>query len=234
MPGTLVVEMKSTGKNLGLAEIQALDYKCFIVREWQDRGVLHVHALVRIERTESSDPFALRDAARTAVATSKVDGSMVSWGKQVDCKAFRADGDGAKAIWYLSKALNYVVNDTAREGIGGTSLGGRHVADLDRAARRMRCSVECVPSQCGCRVHEQLGSRSHVVSASRRTRTRTGWSSTGLTRTVQRRLRKEWMDAQVPAAPAETALVEQRVLWAREWVAARAQRELEAKVASFP
>lgn len=209
-----------------------LSSEYFIVREWQDRGVLHVHVLVRIERTESPDPGALGDAARTAVATSKVDGSIVTWGTQVDCKAFRADGDGAKTIWYLSKALNYVMKDTAREGIAGMSRGWRHVADLDLAARRMRCSVECVPSQCGSRVHERFGSRSHVVSASRRTLTRSGWSFTGLTRTVQRRLRKEWMLAQ--SAPVDTDAPATFPVKAAESHASRLRVELAPCSAGFP
>ena len=135
----------------------------FIVREWQERGVLHVHVLLRISRAESPDAAVLGEAARTAVAASK--------------------------------ALNYVMKDTARAELGGHNRAWSHLAQLEAAARSMRCSVDCAPASCSSRLHSSYGARSHVVSASRRTKHRTGWSFVGPTRTVQRRLRKQWIDA---------------------------------------
>ena len=171
----------------------------FVVREWQERGVLHVHALLRIARKEAPRAEVLGAAASTAIATSNVDGTVVCWGDQSKCDAFRADGEGARTIWYLSKALNYVMKDTAVAGASGPNRPWAHLARLDRAARTMLCSPNCEPTSCGSRVHASFGAKSHVVSASRRTRNRTGWSFSGLTRTVQRRLRKEWMNKdQVP------------------------------------
>lgn len=179
----------------------------FIVREWQDRGVLHLHVLVRIARAEPSTRDAIRDAAASAVAFSKVDGALVGWGDQVDVRRFRVGGDGARTIWYLSKALNYVVKDTAREALAGqrsraSSRVWRHLIALDVAARSMRCSPACVPGDCQSRVHDRYGARSHVVSATRRTRHRPGWSFTGLTRGVQRQTRREWAARTAP--PAQT------------------------------
>ncbi|MFC0680525.1 replication initiator [Lysobacter korlensis] len=176
----------------------------FMVREWQDRGVLHQHALIRIKRPEAPNPQALREAARTAEAVSRVDGGVVGWGAQTDAAAFRADGDGAKTIWYLSKALNYVMKDTALTAMGGrgSNLAWAHLAALGLAARAMRCSRECAPDECASRVHDRYGSRSHVVSASRRTRHRSGWSFTGVTRGLQRRMRAAWAEARAQAAPA--------------------------------
>jgi len=92
----------------------------FLVREWQERGALHAHALLRIARTEAPNWSVLGEAARTAVAASKIDGSIIGWGEQSKCDSFRADDDGAKTIWYLSKALNYVMKDTARAQTGRT------------------------------------------------------------------------------------------------------------------
>lgn len=172
------------------------------MREWQDRGVLHVHVLVRIARLGAPSAWELREAARTAVATSKIDGSVVEWGTQAKCDAFRADGDGAKTIWYLSKALNYVMKDVILHGETVHPRVWAHLAALERAAWAMRCSLTCTPGNCRSRVHDRYGARSQVVSASRRTKYRTGWSFTGLTRTVQRRLRLAWFLARV-AEPAE-------------------------------
>jgi hypothetical protein len=177
----------------------SLEY--FIVREWQDRGVLHVHVLVRIERAEAPAAGVLRDAARSAVATSEIDGGLVEWGEQAKCDAFRADGDGAKTIWYLSKALNYVMKDVVHQGDTVHPRVWSHLLALALAARAIRCAPDCDPATCLGRVHDRYGARSQVVSASRHTKHRTGWSFTGLTRTVQRRLRREWMQAQ--SAPVE-------------------------------
>jgi len=176
----------------------------FLVREWQDRGVLHAHVLVRIGRWEAPAAAQLELAARSAVATSKVDGTLVEWGEQSRCDVFRADGDGAKTVWYLSKALNYVLKDVSRE-VGRVSPAWEHLARLAAAARSMRCSPVCDPLSCTSRVHDRFGARSHVVSASRRTRHRTGWSFTGLTRTLQRRLRAEWVVGREQERSAELA-----------------------------
>jgi hypothetical protein len=182
----------------------------FVVREWQDRGVLHLHVLVRIARGEPSTREALEDAAGSATAVSLVDGTVVAWGAQVDVKRFRVGRDGARTIWYLSKALNYVMKDAAREALSGQRGRGesrvwRHLSALERAARWTRCSPGCVVGACRSRSHDRYGARSHVVSATRRTRHRSGWSFTGLTRSVQRRQRRAWMESVRPPAPAPTS-----------------------------
>lgn len=207
----------------------------FIVREWQDRGVLHVHVLVRIARVEAPTAYVLRDAARTAVAASKVDGGMVEWGAQARCDAFRADGDGAKTIWYLSKALNYVMKDVVQQdGSAAHPLVWTHLSALQRAARSIRCSPDCVPASCGSRVHDRYGARSQVVSASRRTKHRTGWSFTGLTRTVQRRLRLEWfLSHAAPSAATDSATAVYQVEPVEE-LAVRLRRELAPCSAAVP
>lgn len=208
----------------------SLEY--FIVREWQDRGVLHVHAIVRIARFEAPSADQLRGAARSATAVSRVDGSIVEWGAQAKCDAFRADGDGAKTIWYLSKALNYVLKDVASDSGEVPVAVWRHQVALGDAARRMRCAVDCEPQNCSSLVHQRYGSRSQVVSASRRTRNRTGWSFSGLTRTVQRRLRREWWESRLrDKAGADVPAVVPAPL---EDLAARSRRELIARGWSAP
>lgn len=206
----------------------------FIVREWQERGVLHVHALVRISRSEAPDARALGEAAKSATAASKIDGSIVEWGAQSQCDAFRADGEGARTIWYLSKALNYVMKDTAREALTGTNDAWEHLARLSGAARAIRCSSSCEPSDCPSRVHDRYGSRSHVVSASRRTIHRTGWSFSGLTRTVQRLLRRAWMQARTDAASASANDAQTPHREKREWLGTRLRVELDASGFAFP
>ncbi|HEU4798946.1 MAG TPA: replication initiator [bacterium] len=212
----------------------SLEY--FIVREWQERGVLHVHAIVRVARFEAPEPSQLQDAARTATAFSKVDGCLVAWGAQARCDAFTADGDGAKTIWYLSKALNYVMKDVALVGQSPHSAVLSHQARLAAAARRMRCSRECVPANCPAKLHDRYGARSQVVSASRRTKHRTGWSFSGLTRTVQRQLRLAWFLAKNSEASTEpeATMSAAEVVGAQEGRAARLRLELASLAASGP
>lgn len=194
----------------------------FVVREWQARGALHLHAIVRIARVEAPPAEFLGKTARAASAFSPVDGAEVEWGTQVVCDSFRADGDGAKTIWYLSKALNYVLKDSAREE--GASRSWRHVARLQDAARDMRCRPDCLPRECSNRAHERFGARGHVVSASRRTKTRPGWSFTGLTRKIQRQQRTDFVVARQYASDGFPAgLVTAELL---DHQAARASAEL--------
>jgi len=179
----------------------------FVVREWQDRGVLHLHVLVRVHRLEPSTREALQAAARTATATSLVDGTVVGWGDQMDVKRFKVGGDGARTIWYLTKTLNYVMKDAAREALSGQRGRGQsrvwaHLRALEAAARTVRCSSDCARGECRSRSHDRYGARSHVVSATRRTRTRTGWSFSGLTRGLQRQQRREWVERMQAPAPA--------------------------------
>ena len=213
---------------------ESLEY--FIVREWQERGVLHVHVLVRVERAEAPPSAVLGEAARTAVAASKISGEVVSWGEQSDCKAFRADGDGAKTIWYLSKALNYVMKDTARAAMGGrgSNSAWSHLAALGSAARKIRCSPGCVPEDCPSRVHDRFGSRSHVVSASRRTKHRTGWSFSALTRKAQRLRRREWMKASESASATDATPATEQQNEAVLALAGSRRRVSVARTAALP
>ncbi len=204
----------------------------FIVREWQDRGVLHVHAILRIARGEAPTAVTLRDRAQAATAISKIDGTVIEWGAQAQCDAFRADGDGAKTIWYLSKALNYVLKDVATGSNEVPVAVWRHQVALGDAARRMRCSRDCAPQDCASLVHRRYGSRSQVVSASRRTKRRPGWSFTGLTRTRQRQLRREWWESrQQPPVDTPAMLL---AVPAIEALAARARREVLVRGPSAP
>ncbi len=206
----------------------------FIVREWQDRGVLHLHALVRIARVEAPTPDGLRDAARDASAFSRIDGAQVVWGDRADCQEIRAGADARRRIWYVSKALNYVLKDVATgEDVPPVAVWA-HQTRLHEAARRMRCSMSCVPGECTKEVHRRFGSRSHVVSASRRTKNRPGWSFTGLTRTVQRRLRREWFERMSATAADEPATHPVVPVALGERLAASQRRALVTRIAAGP
>ncbi len=99
--------------------------------------MLHLHVIVRISRHEAPSPEALKEAARSATATAKIDGVVTEWGAQAKCDSFRADGDGAKTIWYLSKALNYVLKDVVLDA--GEDSPEACVTWRDSTKRRGRC-----------------------------------------------------------------------------------------------
>ncbi|WP_416351962.1 replication initiator [Subtercola sp. RTI3] len=206
----------------------------FVVREWQARGVIHVHALIRIARIEAPDSETLRKAASLATAASVIDGQIVRWGSESACDDFRVGDSGAKAIWYLSKALNYVLKDFSRSRSGVHADAWAHISRLHAAARLVRCAPECVPSDCGSQVHRRFGARSQVASASRRTSHRTGWSFAGLTRRAQKEARIHWARSHADANSSSSAQYRRRVLWALEYLARTVSSRLEIDQASGP
>ena len=201
----------------------------FMVREWQARGVLHVHALLRVELRERAASEAVRVRACSAVAASKVDGTVVEWGQEgADCQPIRADGDAQRRAWYIAKALNYTLKDVASDAAELPVSVWAHQVRLAEAARAMRCARDCAGDGCGNRAHRNFGARGHVVSASRRTLTRPGWSFSGLTRTKLRAARYAWWLVNRATAaeresrgwPGEAVVVERAAVAAREEVAA--------------
>lgn len=198
----------------------------FVVREWQARGALHLYALVWIACPEEPRPAVLGAAcaAGDGVLAGRWRLAFVSLGEQSDCQAFRADGDTALAVWYLSKGLTYVRKEAALASPGSSRSWAR-LSRLSSAARSMRCPPSFDPRDCVSPTLQRYGARGNVVSASRRTPHRSGWTFTGMTRKKQREPRREWVAARVAgAAPAE------RLAGALEAEAARAVSELRARL----
>lgn len=164
------------------------DYEFAIIREWQLRGSLHTHALLRMPRKDAVDAAELGHLA-TSTVTRALDGDEVTWGSQFDSRLIHANQSTGQHVWYLLKALNYSLKAT---GYGLTHNGWDHLARLNRAAREISCG-RC-PSDGGChqKCHSNFGSRSSVVSVSRRTDARPGWSFDGLTRSSLKLNRMLW------------------------------------------
>ena len=107
-----------------------------------------------------------------------------------------------------------------------------HLARLGQAAREIRCDAvrvdqagvvhECDGASCTAKLHENYGARGHVVTYSRQTSKRAGWSLTGLTRRAQRQNRLAWvMEHQAERWSAEDFADAVR---ARSWLARRRWR----------
>lgn len=144
------------------------------VREWQARGVLHMHCLVRVEgmsMPRASLVSLIEQTCAGVVAPSPIDeGRSWRWGRQSDVQVVGLDGGSArKAIAYLGKILGYVVKDLGVEAVENRSAEATaHVEALHTAARDdMACTAECAGRSCGHRRHRSLGAGSHSVSRSK-------------------------------------------------------------------
>lgn len=176
-----------------------------VVREWQARGSLHMHVLIRVPLSEYQTNSALeRQSQQTEVAVTGPGGQpfTMRWGTQVQCKTVRPTGrhaeNTARTLSYLAKALSYSAKSFSESLLAtGDNVHPRyerHVSRLNDAARRMRCS-RCgwLPGyKCRAMAHRQFGARASLVSVSRETPERPGWSLTGLTRQLQRETRMSW------------------------------------------
>lgn len=179
------------------------DLEYCVVREWQARLSLHVHALVRVPASDAPSALEIGELARTTWATSRIDGTVVEWGSQQTCDEFQTGQSGVRTIGYLAKAINYVVKDVLA---GPANQARDHFFRFDQIARtEMRCE-SCLysnPSFCRSKVHRNLGARQQVVSVSRHTKTREGWSLTGLTRKGQREVRRAWAENEADGGDAQ-------------------------------
>jgi hypothetical protein len=154
------------------------------VAEFQARGALHVHALIRL-------PVALRVVYRTGgqlftgcgavleVARSTVMRSGMRWGSQGDCRVIRRVGSRDKSVYYMAKMLTYVTKDASGTAKGVPVAARDHFDRLDKAARDMRCDrcAHWAGGPCGALPHRRWGARSSVLSRSRKAKTHLAWSS---------------------------------------------------------
>ena len=139
-------ELRRLGRALGVD----LRRRYMKVYEFQVRGVIHYHALIRLDGVQPrlprshrpapgrSDPPALEDAVRTAFTKTRHTsashpanggrGWPIAWGTQLDVKHVNAPGGEvnlAQVTGYLAK---YVTKDTE---VTGLSLRRIHEVDLD-------------------------------------------------------------------------------------------------------
>jgi len=168
-------------------------------REWGARGSLHIHGLVRFPAAEYLPPAVLERIVGSVSARDR-HGHVHRFGAQVKVDPLNADGKTAQSIWYMTKAVQYMVKEVADGGGPSSDYGREHWGRLHRAATVMRCD-KCPPhgspSFCQARAHKQWGARSRVVTVSdargRHAATaQTRWSFTGLTRASQRQARADY------------------------------------------
>lgn len=144
------------------------DVEWTAAREWQKRGAIHFHVIVRVPRSydESQVFHAFQRMRQRSWHGQK-------WGRQHDIKQIRDDGV-SKTVGYTAKVVSY----TAKSQImgGGSATRAKMMDRLNRAAARTRCHRrDCVPRTCDARAHSNFGYAGRMRSASQ------GWSLVELT-----------------------------------------------------
>lgn len=170
-----------------------------MAREWQRRGALHNHVLLRIPAPSHDLPVAMlaeavRQVAREASTTQlRVSGSRVTvdqirWGKESACDAIAPDADStARTIGYLAKTVTYTLKSLEQSSASShreNPAYATHLRSLARAAARMDHPGH--RDGCSNRCHENWG------ATGRRIVTSPGWSLSGQTRRGLRRARQAY------------------------------------------
>ncbi len=228
------------------------------VIEYQARGAVHVHALLRLDGPDPDDVVAasdewtaelLQQAIRSAVAKVRTpiaglaDGGnhRVGWGEQLDVHPLAPPGEGADAQSELRRIAAYVAKYATKSTDHGGALDRRlqHATDIDQLAidEHHREFVEAA-WRLGAEPHlaslklrrwaHTLGYRGHWSTRSRRYST---------TLTSLRAARREWFSPSTPRVSPAAELTVGRWTYAGSgfrtlgdsWLAATAQSQrLEA------
>jgi len=196
----------------------------FSSRERQRRQTLHLHTALRVSAHEAPSPEELRHRALSTTAKHPVDGSPLVWGPQSTCDAIVDLADGARALRYsLKNVLGYSVKSIGtRHGSDASPEMLAHFERLNNVAAAINCGKPgCEAGRCETAYHDNQGCRGQLVTYSRTTTKRPGWSFTGLTRRAQRETRKEWAE-RVYANASNGFEDYQLMAWATEHLAGRA------------
>lgn len=154
------------------------------VREWQARGALHVHALVRVPDSVSDE-----DVRAALAAAGEATYYGYGWGAQQDVRLIGSDDGLAHGVRYLAKALTYTVKSLgAGHQPEPDALPARvqHFAAMDKAARFFTCMHKHCGIGCPSTAHKRGGFGGHRFAKSK------GWSLVGLTRTALQEERRAW------------------------------------------
>lgn len=147
------------------------------VGEFQARGALHVHVLVRMRRT--IEPSARIAEAMFEACRSVETRDGLAWGRSAgDCQHVPVGETQDKVAFYMTKVLAYVTKDAMVLGGDIDVRAADHFRRLDSAARHMRCDrCKSWSEPCNGLAHRRWGARSSVLSKSRGSEKREGWSA---------------------------------------------------------
>lgn len=153
-----------------LLKLHLPDAEFVFVREWQKRGAIHFHGIVRVpewmNRTEVEKEL-------TSLRT--VQSSGIAWGRQQDIQY--VTGDPTSTVRYMSKVVAYTSkHQGGKRGSLPEPLAAFY-GRLDSHARKLICkSKGCSENkQCKSRMHRTHGYAGQMLSKSK------GWSLIDLT-----------------------------------------------------
>ena len=133
--------------------------------EWQRRGLLHVHLLVRGEVPADVVERAVRGAGKTESRRSITPASHAGhrWGPQVDVQHIEPK-DRDHLIAYITKMVTYAIKDVDRSQPREEVTGSRRAPDPDGTGRRGGRHLQQLLLGLQARlVQEQEGPRQHSI-----------------------------------------------------------------------
>lgn len=127
------------------------------VVEWQQRGLAHIHALIRIERNKDTTAALLSSIASASVKHSE---NTITWGKQSSIEAIEAT-DTSRAGYiakYSSKHARDMTIDSKARGL--------HYARIGAAVQREIMPDKQLSEKAKKRITQSIGLRGSVITAS--------------------------------------------------------------------
>jgi len=117
------------------------------VAEYQRRGVVHLHAVIRADGVDGEpppvEPGDLAEAALSAARTVSVAHPLgvARWGNQLDVQVLdRSTGQRAQQV------AGYVAKYATKSSDGGGALDARIVSEEDLARRSLQSHLRCMVS----------------------------------------------------------------------------------------
>lgn len=145
------------------------------VREWQKRGSLHFHVIVRVP--ENLNDKQVQQALRELKKVKLADG--IQWGKQFKVDLVNSEVDKEKTSKYIAKVVHYSAKTLGYSDLVKKDIKRREMlTKLDEFSQRLICNVKGCSGDGTCKgkAHKNLGFTGHTMSTSK------NWSYTGLTR----------------------------------------------------
>lgn len=174
-------------------------------REWQVRGALHFHGIVRV-------PLSY-DEAQTWQALQRMrtySFGEFAWGKEIDVQGIKGDS-ATGSVRYMAKVVSYSAKQQGDVGLISEDRR-RHYERLDWHASRLICGRSGCKGDSTCEgsMHRSFGFAGQMI-----TRSRT-WSLAGLTRSTLVEERKQYAAEQVRQGGSKTQQTGLEVL-AKAW-----------------
>lgn len=118
-----------------VARLLGVDRLTYIATaEWQARGAIHLHAILRIPAGVDLD--LVRDAARSGQRSTLIEracraaatytgpnrtGERITWGSQIVAEAITTERTAFRTAGYLAKLVGYAVKDVGAQSVSGPS-----------------------------------------------------------------------------------------------------------------